>query len=471
MAIKSVLQPNTRLVLQSVIDGFGGNASAPWTPNRLTGSAFSVNQISAGLSGSYDTATDVNKIYWSAPTSGTNAGGTVWSAWINGTAATLQLPNGLNAGAIWVSVDSGAYATAANAADVYTLFTGLSNTPHYVSVRCDPAYGNNNVYMNKAGGNVLTITGTGTYIDLPSTFAFAANTNSIFTANGAGVANVANFTPALSRNGAVSASNVSIVVLRGNFQKLVISLNGGGGGQWQSYVSVDGAAPTTYLSIASTGGAYAMSIAATPGIHTYYIWPSVGGHVFAAAGDATATAMLSVKQLHQYGDSITQGQGLIGDVDLLRICPTIGYAALTMGLAGLTSQTLDTALTSWLTVTPVTTNDSAIIAIGRNDNATGFTAPVIAAYNSIIAKLLAKGYNKIICRGVLPAGDLSTTFPALNTAISTIVTTLGNPKVTFMDTSTCPAYTTIANDLTHPDTAGYITVANYLQPKYAAAGL
>lgn len=444
---------------------------APYLPNRLTGAAFSATQIASGFSGSYDTTTNANRIYWAAPSSATLTGGTVWSGWINGTGATIKLPNGLNAGAILVSVDGAAYTTCANAVDVYTLFTGLSDTPHFVSVRIGAAYGTGNVYADKSGGNILNITGASPYVDLPSVFAISANTNSIYSANGSGVANTANFYPPLSKyNAAGAASNAGSLILRGNFQRLIVSCVGtiGSGGTMRVYVSVDGAAPTTYTSTASMGLAHSIVIPATAGTHTYYIWNSEMGIVFSAAGDGTAIAVTSVPSIHQFGDSITFGITDRGNVDTFRIGAALGYSALTLGISGITTATLDANISAWLANTPVTTNDVAVLAIGRNDVAL-FDSAVTTAYTSILNKLIAKGYGKILVRSILPSGDRGSLWETQNTAIQGCISGVGNPKLIYVDTSTCPVYASESGDNTHPNTAGYVTIAAYLEPKYRTA--
>lgn len=450
----------------------GGGAPA-WTPNRLIGSAFTVAQIAPGLSGSYDTATNANRIYLSAPNGSNLPGGSIWSGWINGTGATLAVPNGAPTGAVSVSVDGGAYATATNVSTTYTLFTGLSDTPHFCSVRIGSAYGTNNAYLDKLGGNVLNITGASPYIDLPSVWAIAANTNSIFSATGAGIANLANFTPAYTKSTAGAGvngqpSDASSVILRGNFQNLVVSLNAVS--SYTVYVSVDGAAPSTYASIGAADNAYAMKIPATAGVHTYYIWTSLKGSIFSAAGDSTtAAAMTGITQMHQFGDSITYGITQRGNVEVFSVASAIGYAAVTLGISGLTIAGMDTDISTWLAATTVTSSDVAILAIGRNNTGGSFDGAETAGYTSILNKLIAKGYGKILVRGILPAGDRSTTWTTENASIQSCIATVNDPKLIFVDTSACPVYSTESNDLTHPNTAGYVTIGAYLLPKYRTA--
>lgn len=449
-----------------------GSGAPAWTPNRLTGSSFSASQILAGFSGSYDVTTNVNRIYWAAPQANTPTGGTVWSAWISGTAATLQM--GVpNAGHLFVSVDGGAYTVCTNASLVFTLFTGLSDAVHFVSVRIDAAYGTASIYTDKTAGNILNITGASPYVDLPSVYAVSANTNSIYSAIGGGVANTANYYPPLSMYQALTGnpSNMGALVIKGGFKKLNVSnVNASdGGGSFSVYVSVDGAAPTKYAAGVATGSAMAISIPVTEGMKTYYVWSNVGGSVLSAAGDGVASVNTGLKQIHQFGDSITNGLVDRGNIDTFAIGAAMGYAPLTLGISGLTTSGLDTNITDWLSKTPVTSNDVAVLAIARNDVGGSFSAPVTTAYNSILNKLIAKGYGKILVRGILPNGDQSSTFPLENASIQSCITTVNNSKLIFIDTSTCPAYSTESNDLTHPNTAGYVTVAGYLLPKYRTA--
>ena len=147
----------------------------------------------------------------------------------------------------------------------------------------------------------------------------------------------------------------------------------------------------------------------------------------------------------------------------------IGYDPLTLGISGLTTSGLDTNIADWLSKTPATSNDVAVLAIARNDVGGTFSAPVTTAFNSVLNKLIAKGYGKILVRGILPAGDRNTTWPLENASIQSCIATVNNAKLIFVDTSTCPVYVTESNDLTHPTLAGYITVAAYLVPKYKTA--
>lgn len=439
---------------------------SPWTPNRLTGAAFSATQIAPALSGTYDVISNADRIYWVADQ-------TILSAWIKGTGATLKAPNSSPAGAIEVSVDGGAYVTCANAATVYTLFTGLSDTEHFVSVRGNSAYGTGNIYIDKTDGNIFNISGSSTYVDLPSAFAVSANTTSNYSAVGAGIANYTNHYPALTMAEALpsTVSNTGAVAVRGNFTRLFVSQTGSPdlSGSYAIWVSADGASPTRYAAIAATGNGNAMSIPVSAGTKTYYVWSSWRGNFLSVAGDAVASPILSRPQMHQFGDSITFGVADRGNVDLFRIAPSIGYVPLTLGVPGWTVSDLDTNISTWLALLPVTSNDVAVLTIGRNDTMGTWDAPRIAAYTSILNKLIAKGYGKILVRGILPNGNLSTTWAAENASIQGCITSVGDAKLIFVDTSTCPTYSSESGDNTHPTTAGYIVIADYLKPKYMTA--
>lgn len=142
----------------------GRKQSAAWAAAvLLTGSAFSAAQIAPGLVGSYDTVRNADRIYLATQTA-TDSGGCLWCGWIKGTGATLVAPSSASAGGLVVSIDGGAYANAADSSFTYTLFTGLDDVEHYVVIKTGAS---SDIYLNKAGGNILNITGASPYVVLP----------------------------------------------------------------------------------------------------------------------------------------------------------------------------------------------------------------------------------------------------------------------------------------------------------------
>ena len=342
-------------------------------------------------------------------------------------------------------------------------------------VKIGNAYADASTYFLKSAADALVVTGSNTYIDLPYSFSFSNTIGSNHDSAAYGVSNTANFLPALTKF-STTGSNIGAIVVRGNFHNLFVSVNATAD-PVKFYVSIDGAEPVMYdlAAVANTGGHVAKLPALPGGVHTYYTWACTRGAVSAVSGDsALVTAPQYKRQMHQFGDSITEGQVVSnrGEVDVLRVAAALGYAGLTSGVSGHTIQQIDTMLDTVLPQLTVDSDDVAIVAAGRNNvttDADALDATEITAYQSIISKLLIKGYGKVLCRGILPGGTRLNLWTAGNSSIQSIVTGLADPKVVFIDTSACPVYTTTSNDKTHPDAAGYAVVAAHVKPLYQSA--
>lgn len=443
----------------------GRKQGAAWAAAvLLTGSAFSATQIEPGIMGSKDITTNAGRIYLSAASAGNNTGGTLWCGWIKGTGATLVANSGLSAGALVVSVDGGAYANAADVSFTYTLFSGLADAEHFVVIKIGASHGFD-VYLNRTG-NILNVTGSGTYVMMPRDWVYPGVTDALGVAAGMTRANETNYAPARSKRSIyTNLSNVGSARIRGNFQKLIIASNGNSGFA-EVWVSVDGAAPTKYALPLTPGvGGYCYELTGLSGVHTYAVWTNLSGIIFSAAGDGAHVDIGSKRQIHQFGDSITTGNtgNVQGEVDIFRIAAAMGYAALTAGVNGQTIEQLDTALDTYLAALTVTSDDVAILASGRN-NYGAWVEATDTAYSSLITKLVNKGYGKIICRGLLPDANRTLTYAAENGYIQALVTAAANVNVVFLAGSGCPAFG--SGDNVHPNASGYATIAAYFDPLY-----
>lgn len=461
----------------------GRVAATPWTPSvHLDGTTFSATQILPGLAGAYDKTTNVNRYYLAASSGGSLPGGSLWSGVIKGTGATLAI-NRVGGGftnAVWVSIDGGAFTNIAespgggNPKGYFPLFSGLADTEHYVVVRFGTAYGTDVLFFALADSNSLVLAGTSTYVEMCNQWVYAGVSNALARCDGMTVASQANFTPARSKQNIYATptltSNISSARIRGPFKSIQVASTGADGFT-AVYVSKNGAAPTkTTITDPGTGGTTVRITGLDGAVATYTVWTDhTDCSMFAVSGDADHVDIGTKKSIHQFGDSITYGGGpaaVLGESDILRVAASMGYTAVTAGIPGHTLAQIETALTTYLAALTVTSNDVAIVAAGRNNTGGAFDAAETTSYTNIINALVTKGYGKIICRGILPSGTHSTTWPDENGSISSIVTGIGNANVVFCDVSGLGTYTTQASDGTHPDAAGYATIAAYVEPLY-----
>lgn len=445
--------------------GFIGATDAPVPLPDPTTVNFTSAQFSPGFTGSISTTKNAARIYAHGDT-------TLWSGYITGTEAKLTNPSdfGDNDGSMQVAIDGGAFNNAARTGSVYTLFTGLPHAVRFVEVRwviqmSDAPY-------IAAEGNVLEVTG-----QPPTLQTFAnkvqngANSSTGFY-SGALISNIANYTPPLQApSGVTYGSNVGSVKMRGAFTQLAATVNG----PRKIGVSKNGGAPSFYSTAEETGGPIRAIVVPCDGsTSTYNVWDSgnaynSGGH-FAVSGDSTLLSVGATWRLHTFGDSIVAGAGpgATGvDSEAMAVAAAFGAVGSTIGIAGQTIAGCKTMLDNTLPLLAVDPDDVAILSIGGNSAAGGIDETKKADYLICINKLKAKGYGKILCRGILPTPDGSDTRAIYNVELESVVTTLADPDVIWIDTSTWIGYDT--QDNTHPTIAGYRTLAGYAQPAYSAA--
>lgn len=447
--------------------GVYGRVDAAPLPDPTTVN-YTGTQIKPGFAGSLSTTSIAGRITGRASL-------TAWVGVITGTEAKLTSYNGAGTsatdGQIVVSVDGGAFTNATRVGALFTLFSGLEHGPHKVVFRYGSAFGNNANIPESS--TALEVTGQPPSITIPSEWVQPGSFGSLSIADAATAANAANFSPELSISyGVTYGSNVPSVRIRGAFTRLYVAKN-----SQYVYVSKDGATPTRYGPITETNTPVNGNIIDLDGsLSTYNVWggaivSSSGGGTFGAGGNAALQDIGDKRRLDQYGDSITFGAGATspGDVETMRVAAAIGFTGSTCGISGYTIAQLDTLLTTVLPRRTITGSDVAVVAIGRNNTGGAFDAAETTGYQSIISKLLAAGYGTVLCRGLLPHGDLTTTWPAENGSIQSIVTGLANPNVKFVDTSGYPAYSTAGDDKTHPTDAGYATLAPYVEASYRTA--
>lgn len=151
----------------------------------------------------------------------------------------------------------------------------------------------------------------------------------------------------------------------------------------------------------------------------------------------------------------------------MRVAAALGFVGSTNGISGQTVAGGKTMLDNVLPLRTVTTNDVAILALGGNNASDGIDSTEQADYGLCIDKLLAKGYGKVLCRGILPNALAQSLVDAANVILKGVMDAKANPKLVWIDPTTWTGFST--QDGTHPDAAGYVTIAGFAIPAYTTA--
>lgn len=457
---QSVVQPTIQMIADRVMIGAGAVVlPAPTTVN------FTSAQVQPGFSGSISTTKNAARIY-------ARGGLTVWSGFISGTEAKLTAPSdfGDNPGSVEVAIDGGAFSAAPNTASVYTLFTGLPHATRFVEVRWVAAMAN--APYIASSGNVLAVTGQPPVLQVMSSKIEPGADLALGIYSGAVTANAANYVPPLAApKGQTYGSCINSVKIKGAFTRLAVTLNGArkvgvskNGGLASYYSAADEAnTPPRVLVIPCDGST-----------STYNVWDdgnvlNTGGS-FAVTADSAFMDIGTRRRLDQYGDSITFGSGpgaTSSDTETMRVAAALGFVGSTNGISGQTVAGGKTMLDNVLPLRTVTNNDVAILALGGNNASDGIDSTEQADYGLCIDKLLAKGYGKVICRGILPNSLAQSLVDAANVILKGVMDGKADPRLVWVDPTSWTGWTT--QDGTHPDSAGYVTIAGFAIPAYTVA--
>lgn len=464
MIIQSIVQSMIQPVVRSVADRRRAPGGAPALPAPTTVN-FTSAQVSPGFAGSVSTTKNAARIYFRGDR-------TLWSGYITGTEAKLTAPSdyGDNAGSMEVAIDGGAFAAAPNVASVYTLFTGLPHATRLVEVRWVAAMAD--APYIASSGNVITVTGQPPALNPATNWVQAGANSATGLYSGSVVANAATYSPALqAESNPSNGSNVGSVRLRGAFTRLVVTLNG----VRKIGVSKNGAAPVFY-SIADEANYPPRSIVVPcdGSTSTYNVWDSGSnrnnGGIFAVSGNSALLDIGTLRRLDQFGDSITYGSGPNAtpvDTETMRVAAAMGFVGSTNGISGATILVCKTMLDTVLPGRTVSASDVAILAIGGNSASDGIDSTEQADYAACIDKLLAKGYGKVLCRGILPNVPAQALVNAANVILKSVMDAKANPKLVWIDPTSWTGFETLDN--THPTANGYATLAAYAEPAYRAA--
>lgn len=438
-------------------------AVSPTTVNYLA------SDFAVGFSGPTSSSKNASRIYVQYQT-------TLWIGYIIGTEAkwTMTSEYGDYDGAVQVAVDGGAFSNAVRVGQVFTLFTGLSNSAHFVEIRIAEGLGEA-AYM-ASSGNVLSVTGSPpNLITYPNRVAAGASSPTGMY-SGAIIFLTDGFNPPLQcPSNTTYGSNVGSVKLKGAFNQLIVTLNGAR----KVGVSKNGGAPIFYTAAEESGApSRAMIIPCDGSTSTYHVWDNgnyrTAGGVFSVAVDSPLLNVGTARRLDQYGDSITYGAGpgaTSADVETMSVAAKMGFIGSTNGINGQTISGCKAMLSTVLMNRLVGNTDVAILAIGGNSASGGIDSTEQADYSSCINSLLAAGYAKVLCRGILPLadGNANALAVAANATLKSVMDAKANPKLIWIDTSTWTGYETL--DGVHPTAAGYATLDGYAYAAYTALSL
>jgi hypothetical protein len=424
-------------------------AEPPPEPSTIQVSAANV---ALNLGGAVSYTKDAERVYTSFST--------VWAGHIVGTEAKMTASSdfGSNDDLLEVSVDGGAFGNVPRSGNVFTLFTGLANSSHYVLFRWSGSYGSFG-YM-PSSGNVMEVTGVNPSVSRVHWYQ-VDDENSLTMRDATLNTSMTDYVPEslVQQSNSTDGLSVPCLVVRGAFSELTIFGNGG----TEYAISVDGAAPTFYA-VGTPGSPYVKHITGLSGTHTYYIWgdgtnAADSPRPWAVGTDVAAVSLLTTsRHLDQYGDSITVGTGATcaARVDTMRVAAHFGMCGSTCGVAGETVAELASRLDVVLPKRPISATDVAIFAAGRNGDLSTSTA-----FNSCISKLRAR-YNTVIVRGLLPVDGVPDPH---NANLSAYVTALADANVHYVDTD---SWVIDLPDDTHPSDLGYTQLTAYEIAAYAA---
>jgi lysophospholipase L1-like esterase len=418
---------------------------------------FTYEQVKDGFNGLIDYDQNPLRVY------GASRAGK-WSGKITGTEAKMLGKDSSNL--FLVSVDSGAYVSSSNSSGVHTLFTGLSDTEHDITIAIGGPFGYTLGYWDINQSYLLEVTGATPSFSVLE-YSWSAHSAELVSSGVTIPINPTTYTPEFQRSiQAYDSSATSKVMFSTAATELLITLNQLAASASSLYYNIDGGAP---IVIAATPGNI-FRITGLSGTHTYNI--RAGDANGAQGRDSDIWSVMSdaplIKigsRLDQFGDSITYGVGLTGNpiIDIHNAAAYFGRLGQTYATSGWTVNDLLTNLSTFNLTNLVEVGDIAIMAIGRNSLTINTDPAIQADYASTITALLAAGYSKVFCRGIL--SESSNTYSAQNAAIELIVSDYASSNVSFVDVSSWVAIDT--QDGTHPSQTGYAQMVEYAKVTYS----
>ncbi|OYW45977.1 MAG: hypothetical protein B7Z33_09350 [Sphingomonadales bacterium 12-68-11] len=422
-----------------------------------TTSAFGYGEIAAGFTLLHDDASDATKCNF--PADGTQSRAAIWCGVVTGSAASVKLKSrypGAELPVIRVTINGGAITeyAAGPESDFYTLFSALSDAAHFVTFQFAAPRGY--CYMPTDEGAVLKVTGAAPAVAVAGEWAVAGDEASKHVMPGGRIASRTEdfgswlgagrnplLRPAWDGDGAsgsgrtghqplirfrTSATELWVVGQSAEFALLV-----GGAltihdtGKPGNAIGADAVRATRVTGLAA--GDKTISLIAASDVAPPGQWLAVG-----VPAEATFVTVASPARAHLFGDSITQGvpAGSYGQEEMSlktdghRAFGALGFAVGNFAIAGTTWGNLADTIGGFLSHLPAATSaDVAFVAQGQN------AVPEASQIEAVLGALVAKGYGKIVVRGVLPV--LGNGHQAANAVIAGTVGSFAAPNVAYID--------------------------------------
>ena len=457
------------LRFNQLLRAMGGGAP----PVTLT---FTDTQVSGGYFGYFDLVTTAGRRLWEPHNSGL-------ALMVTGTDASMNAAGG--AAAFQVSIDGGAWAAPTLAAGKFQLFAGLSDTKHIVLVCSNNTFPPSN--NTSTSGALISVTGANPQAAPAAAVQWHLRDPSspiIYTHADAPTIG-GNYVPTLGTTTAQASVGFGFVGGSQHFMakgdavyvftacpSIFYSVNGGAWTKQNTVRPIAGTTnrrswqkintpldPNTLQSIVITDSPAAPSNTALP---TIGVMVTGQGAQIAAPSAKTYVAMFGASQVEGVGASV-------GSVDVHRLqVPFQNIAAANYGQSGATIVAGNTAFPNIMANIPSGKRQTIILSIGINS---ADDASFQGDYQTLINTVLAAGYSKVICRGLLQtASNVSK-----NAKIAAAVAAVADARVVFADVSTWTAATTdtgapvvVMPDGSHPNDLGYDRMATLVVRDHSA---
>jgi len=445
----------------------GGGASGPIGEIILTGTDFTATQIESGLMGAFDYGT-AGKILF-PPANASSVPGSVVLDFIGTGCSIAAFQNASQpTGMVEVSVDGGAFASAGAPVSGKYGPSGLSDALHSVIFRINSAYG---VSAHIAPtGNILSVTGATPTVILPRASQLETSGLSILKSAAAFGNAPSGLDVRIPGSIQTPGRVVNIASPTGQRNTSSCRIKTNATALWiygeEGYCWIHDGTTTTRYALNGVGpgglGARLTKLTGFSDLKEYSIWTGGRGNQVIAPFDGEFSTLGTVGRFDEYGDSICEfsaGNAALdrGYAAVFQTAVALGRIGGNFGVSGNTIANLRTRIDLILANKEITSQDVAFLTIGRNNIGGAFDATETTDYQYIVSALLAAGYGRIICRGLLPEG--ANLWPAESGSISSIVTGYADPKIVFCDASTYTGLGT--HDGTHLTVAGANALTAY----------